>query len=76
MAFHIKKVVEKQHPNIYKLVNVIKNEAVITRMKMATFESGLHCHQEEKIKKKKRGYRLSLSILKKEVVVSMIILKL
>ena len=48
---------------------MIKKVAVITQMKMATFESGLHCHQVEKIKKKKKGYRLSLSILKKEVVV-------
>ena len=65
MAFHIKKVVEKQHPNIHKLVNVIKKEAVITQMKMATFESGATFPLGRKNKEKEKGIQTLLERFKK-----------
>ena len=46
---------------------MIKKEEAITRMKMATFESGATQPPRKKIKEKK--HRLSLSILKEKPVV-------
>ena len=36
----LKKVVEKPHPNIFELIEVIKKEEATTRMKMSLNESG------------------------------------
>ena len=69
LAFHIKNVVKKQHPNIYKLVNVIKKEVVITQMRMATFESGATFPLGRKNKEKEKGIQTLLECFKKEISV-------
>ena len=40
MAFILKKVVGKPHPNIYEIIDVFKREEASTKMKMQMLEAG------------------------------------
>ena len=47
LASPLKKIVRKSHPNIFKIINVMRKQQATTEMKFNHFEAGAMHHLEK-----------------------------